>query len=392
VNTAILVVSATLICLFLCASCWLSVQLLRQSGRVLLRLDELEQRLSPAGSLLPLEPPSPAGLPVGSPAPEFELPDLSGERKSLAQFRGRKVLLVLFNPGCGFCVQMAPDLAALPADGAGGQPVPLVVSSGEPEETRKLVEEHGIRCPVLLQAHAEVSALFEARGTPVGYLIDEDGNIASELAMGAPALLALVDQTGAPTANGNGHGPLGGKRSLADSKIPRNGLPAGTPAPDFTLPRMDGGELTLEEYRGRKVLLVLSDPNCGPCDLLAPQLEQQYRVSPEVQVVMVSRGNAETNRAKAAKHGLTFPIGLQRQWEVSRQFSMFATPVGYLVDEHGIIAADVATGADAILALLSRPAGAAEAPDHRCRCGKLRRHCGCGQHLAEAWVENKAGR
>jgi len=44
---------------------------------------------------------------------------------------------------------------------------------------------------------------------------------------------------------------------------------------------------------------------------------------------------------------------LQRQWEVSREYAMFATPVGYLIDEQGSIAADVATGVDAILALLS---------------------------------------
>jgi hypothetical protein len=57
-----------------------------------------------------------------------------------------------------------------------------------------------------------------------------------------------------------------------------------------------------------------------------------------------------------AEHGLTFSLALQRQWEISRRYAMFGTPIGYLIDEAGIIAADVAVGAEPILALCSRAA------------------------------------
>ena len=40
---------------------------------------------------------------------------------------------------------------------------------------------------------------------------------------------------------------------------------------------------------------------------------------------------------------------------------MFATPVGYLIDEQGIISADVAVGAEPIVALLSGAATPAKA-------------------------------
>ena len=78
-------------------------------------------------------------------------------------------------------------------------------------------------------------------------------------------------------------GALGGKRELADSKIARDGLPAGAPAPDFRLPLLHGGELSLSEYQGRKVLLVFSDPNCDPCDKLAPQLDRLGQPQPATQ-------------------------------------------------------------------------------------------------------------
>jgi peroxiredoxin len=380
---------------------WVGFQLIHQNGRLLSRLETLEQRLQQLHASqsapgiptapLPAPPPDsmaavPAGLPIGSPAPEFDLPDLHGERRSLASYRGRELLLIFFNPRCGFCTQMVPDLAALPVDGADGYAIPVVVSTGDAAENRKLFTEHGVNCPVLLQTAMEVASQYQCHGTPMGCRVDAEGRIASELATGAQALLALAS---APTraqnghqphtargagANGNGRGALGGKRSVADSKLNRTGLPVGSTAPDFRLPLLDGGELSLSEYRGRKVLLVFSDPNCGPCDQLAPQLEQHARRTAEIQVLMVSRGDSEANRAKAAEHGLTFPIALQRQWEVSREYGMFATPVGYLIDESGVIAADAATGTDAILALLS--SASSPAP---CRCGRMPGQCGCGK-------------
>jgi peroxiredoxin len=130
--------------------------------------------------------------------------------------------------------------------------------------------------------------------------------------------------------------------------------------------------LSLDEYRGRKVLLVFSDPNCGPCQALVPQLERAHSRGGNVQILMVSRGDVEANRAKAAEHGLTFPVVLQKQREISRQYAMFATPIAYLIDEEGIIASDVATGAEPILALLWSVAagGDRNAAKQPCGCGK----------------------
>jgi len=149
------------------------------------------------------------------------------------------------------------------------------------------------------------------------------------------------------------------RRSLARSKINRDGLKPGALAPGFRLPRLDGsGDLGLEELRGRRVLLVFSDPRCGPCNALAPHLENLHRWSSEISVVMISRGEPKENRAKVKEHSLTFPIILQQQWEVSRLYAIFATPVAYLIDEAGVIKTDVAVGVDAIQALMARASAA----------------------------------
>ena len=72
-------------------------------------------------------------------------------------------------------------------------------------------------------------------------------------------------------------------------------------------------------------------------------------------MLVVSKRDVEANRAKVAALGLTFPIVLQRQWEISRLYAKFATPVGYLIDEQGILASDVAVGVGPILALVDKP-------------------------------------
>lgn len=142
-----------------------------------------------------------------------------------------------------------------------------------------------------------------------------------------------------------------GNRSLDDSHINRNGLPVGTPVPAFRLPQLDGSELSLDDYRGRQILLIFSDPSCGPCNLLAPELERLHRNLPGLQFLMVSRGDPEANGVKVSEHGLTFPVVLQRRWEISRKYAMFATPIAYLIDEQGVIATEVAMGSNAILTL-----------------------------------------
>jgi peroxiredoxin len=340
---------------------WLVYQLARQNGRILLRLESIEKRLG-GGRAAPTKPREPSGLPVGTAAPDFELPDLAGMRHKLSEFRGQDLLLIFFNPQCGFCTKMAADLAALPADGGAGRAIPVVVTTGDAEENRKLVERYGIRCLVLLQEKMEVASQFRAQGTPMGYRIDAAGRISSELTVGADSLLQLAALTGSggvfaaktPPDPFSAHG-VGGLHkddpSLARSRLNRDGLKAGTAAPEFRLPRIDMGELALADLRGGRVLLVFSDPNCGPCDELAPGLQQIHVQRPDLQVLMVSRRDAEATRAKAVKLGLDFPIVMQKQWEISKEYAKFATPVAYLIDEQGILLSDVAVGVGPILAL-----------------------------------------
>ncbi len=109
----------------------------------------------------------------------------------------------------------------------------------------------------------------------------------------------------------------------------------------------------LEKYRGRRVLLVFSDPQCGPCDELAPDLVRVHRQHQNngLAVVLVGRGRAEENRRKAELHGFEFPVVVQPKWKLSKAYGILATPAAFLIGTDGAIARDAAIGKDAVLAL-----------------------------------------
>ena len=137
-------------------------------------------------------------------------------------------------------------------------------------------------------------------------------------------------------------------RPLDESRINRRGLAAGSAAPRFELPDLDGVRRSIDDYRGQRVLLLFSAPDCLPCDELAPDLTQLQERSGSLAVLMVARGEAEANRAKAAQHAYRFPILLQPGWQISKLYGRFATPVAYVLDESGVLETGALAGVNAI--------------------------------------------
>jgi peroxiredoxin len=128
------------------------------------------------------------GLKIGQVAPALQLPDLTGSTVDLADFRGSKTLLLFWNPGCGFCIHMLNDVKAWEDKPSKGAPKLLIISTGTVEANQAM----GLRSPIVLDHGFATGRAFGAGGTPSAVLIDADGNIASAVAVGAPAVLALA--------------------------------------------------------------------------------------------------------------------------------------------------------------------------------------------------------
>jgi peroxiredoxin len=359
-----------LLLLLIVISVWVGFyQLVKQQGRILLRLDALEQAIKTDRDHQELfEDRGFDGLVVGTPFPNFELPDLSGKISSLTDFKGKRSILIHWNFQCGFCEAIAEDLAGLEANLKKQNAQILLLATGDELFNREHLAEHSLQATLLLLKGRQTPAPFVHEGTPVAYLLNEQGQVSAPFASGADEVLALAKSasSGAPPETAHERTRLKSERSLAESRIERDGLKAGMRAPDFRLPDLQGKTLSLDDYRGQRVLLVFSDPNCGPCDELAPHLTSlhQQQESNGVAIVLVGRGSVEENRKKAQKFGFQFPVVLQEKWKLSKEYGIFATPVAFLVAENGLIARDVAIGKNAILALAADAAKSEQNGDY----------------------------
>jgi peroxiredoxin len=321
-------------------------QLFQQQGRILVQMDSIEQMIPEVGEAHGAE--APRGIPVAAPLPPFELPDVDDAIVRLEDFEGRRLLLVNWSTTCGFCEAIVEDLAKLqPALEKRGVDV-VLVSRGDPEENRSMVNGHGLDARILLQPGGTgMIDAFARTGTPAAYLVDEHGRVAKAMALGADQVPELAREAAGRQIK------LATERSLSESKLMRDGLPPGSPAPAFEVPSVSGDKISLEQLRGSEALIVFTDPECGPCEVLAADLARWHRNLGDdaPPVVMISRGKREMNRRKVEEHGIEFPVGMQPAWKVSKAYGIFSTPVGFLIDENGVIVREVARGPEAVMAL-----------------------------------------
>jgi methylamine dehydrogenase accessory protein MauD len=164
----LIVVSSIVLWLFVLGLGFLLLGILRTLGLLQWKVDQLEATRPPRGNR--------SGLKPGAKAPEFTIPNVEGDEVSLANFSGRRTLLVFVQSGCGPCHDIVPELNRLQQS---GQLQVLVINSAEPDEAREWVQETDADFPVLIQDCYEVSKKYEVFATPFAFLINEQGTIAA---------------------------------------------------------------------------------------------------------------------------------------------------------------------------------------------------------------------
>lgn len=122
--------------------------------------------------------------------------------------------------------------------------------------------------------------------------------------------------------------------------ISRDGLAAGRTAPEFTVPDLLGGTISLAQFRGTPLLLVFGASDCKPCQGLIPDLNafaEQYRE--QLNVLYLSRSEPDAARAFVAEHNVKVPVGVHPDMELSEQYQARVTPFAFLIDGEGIVRA-----------------------------------------------------
>ena len=150
--------------------------------------------------------------------------------------------------------------------------------------------------------------------------------------------------------------------SMRPSRIGRDGLKIGRKALEFTLPSASGGEQSLHDFVGRKLLLVLTQSGCGPCRAIIPELNRLYERG-EYVVLVVNNGEPEATRQWASATKARFPVLVQEKFSLSKRYEVFVTPFAFLIDEQGLIASKGIVGSRQYLQYVLTGAGQ-RARDH----------------------------
>ena len=119
---------------------------------------------------------------LGRHRPEFTLPDLDGQMRSISEWDGQVIALNFWATWCPPCLKEVPEFVSLQEkyQAAGLQFVGVALQ--RPEEVREFVAEHGMNYPVLT-GELEVIKLAESYGNHIGALpytviIDRSGQVA----------------------------------------------------------------------------------------------------------------------------------------------------------------------------------------------------------------------
>lgn len=113
-------------------------------------------------------------------------------------------------------------------------------------------------------------------------------------------------------------------------------------APDFTLPNVAGGSLTLSSYRGKVVLLDFWATWCTPCREEIPQFVQWQKLYGDkgLQIIGVSLDDSpEPVRDFYSKFRMNYPVVMGNAKTGELYGGVLGLPIAFLVDRDGRISA-----------------------------------------------------
>ncbi|WP_044340132.1 thiol-disulfide oxidoreductase ResA [Rossellomorea aquimaris] len=124
------------------------------------------------------------------------------------------------------------------------------------------------------------------------------------------------------------------------TKDERGQLKVGDQAPDFVLEDMEGNKHRLSDYEGQGVFLNFWGTWCKPCEREMPYMNNQYKKYKDqgVQILAVNVGESDflINRF-VSKHGLEFPILVDKEEEVQNAYGIDPLPTTFLINPQGEI-------------------------------------------------------
>jgi thiol-disulfide isomerase/thioredoxin/uncharacterized membrane protein YphA (DoxX/SURF4 family) len=280
-------------------------------------------------------------LPIGSIAPDFELPDISGKIVTFEHLllRAKPLLFFFVSPTCKPCEALLPEIEEWQAE-LKDKVEFVFISSGNAVTNAEKFAGTGFKT-ILLQQDKEVSARFNAKWTPTAIFINADGIVASHLSVGDEGIRDLVKKIKAENLDG-------------ETVFIGNGtkLKIGEDVPEFSMTDVQGREVSSKDFRGKKTLVTFWSTTCPHCVRMMNDLKEweKEKSADEPDLVVFSEGDVEANK----QIGLNAPILIDEGYKTSEKFGMSGTPSAVLINENGKIVSETAIGAANIWALIGK--------------------------------------
>jgi len=263
-------------------------------------------------------------------APNFTLQTISDETVSLSDFRGKPVMLTFWKINCSACQFQMPYTQAFYDEQSGETIAVLTINVGDSASAAQdYVTSRRLTFPVLLDRQGKVAQMYGLPGVPVTFLID------SEDIVKAYKIGAFQSQEEMESAIKSVFPSLTLKPKI------ETGPEIGNLAPDFTLQTINGQSITLNESRGKTVLLNFWVNSCAACVDEMPyfQTVSDEQANKELVVLAINCGeSSQTVKNIVDGLKLTFPMLLDPDGKVCTAYKHGA-PTTFLIDSNGIIRA-----------------------------------------------------
>jgi peroxiredoxin len=111
------------------------------------------------------------------------------------------------------------------------------------------------------------------------------------------------------------------------------------PAPGFSLQDIHGKTVTLEDFRGKTILLNFWATWCEACKEELPSMQRLYEATSsqgvEVVAISIDRRNFDRVKKYAEEYKLTFPVLWDPEQKVRKHYYIMGLPTTYLIGPKG---------------------------------------------------------